>query len=1319
MDDGNTVGEVHNLVSGGTQRAVMQGGTFHVYVGAEAPTAPLPTENIGDGWVRAAERSTVWNHVTDEQGAQKLRAHACSVIAKLACVRDAAQNTLTTDPWQDPGTAVRFIDRVEWLLGEPTDGKPLDLYPAEAALLVLVPFLYGANRAQTASGWARVEPYRIDPLPDADEDRRAFEAFAGGHGRLIKRAALRTDATHPIGWWLFHRWLLERGEHAEAGPVRELLHEIKDPELVHDLGEILEPGRVTALLHAVRRGPNVTNAEFLDRLSGEDQIRVPAVPARQRVRDRRIALLLALAYGTCLDMAALPNVVVEHVGIPHPVDLGQLRETVELATWGGQSAHPTLRADCHHEAVIEGLRQYVARANEVLNSVDRTARDRIPQPMPRFPTNLSADEVRPAEGAFDGWAGFRLDEGRVRELLMGVQLYKDRDLAVRELYQNALDACRYRRARTQYLDRIGGGASYAFTGRIDFEQGRDVEGRAYLECRDNGIGMGEAELRGVFSQAGARFAEQSDFKLEHAAWREVDQPVEMHPNSRFGIGVLSYFMLADEFTVTTCRMGLDGKPGSVLRASIHGPGHLFRIVTTTEQSVEPGTRVRLYLREEEKLACVDVLERLLGAAEFATSARNESRRSHWAAGVVKERKQPDGERFGLDAHGVRTAWEEAPPGVQLTWTEHGGALLVDGLVVQPAQHKGVVSSASSGLTGVVVNLSGSYAPAQLSADRAEVLDDIGPALHTLLVQAADAFVVADCPALPDFAWLCRVALGSTELADLVTNALIRAGRPIPYGSGVLDVSRCGVLPSDMKTLPARGHGTQRDAAPWNFSGEPPGHIHLWRLLAHEDERTLSKLTPFCPELGDPQTVLPAMPSDQLLLAHPPSLHGITHWSWATPLSSLGHFLPPNPSRDIPLDTALYRAAVLGIHDLRTEGILDVLKASGSDLRMLCDASGRPLRRSTDATVTELVRKAAETEKEPKEVAVLWRGLGIDVPSAVESLADFARHDPLLVHDPQNPVKWFSPGDTVPPGRIVQACLDLDITVSEACGHYEARGLHPDRVALPERPDRQLSLILRSGCEKGKGFWLSRAGLVPPVQLLYAARILNMPPAEALTKYRDLGFNPPSVFPEDATTDDLAFLDGDRWGDDALSLSPPDPLPYTLLLAPGAHQLGSTIERFRKYGFDVPFKAPHRLDDLDEQLLSTHGPCYWYDLFVGNTMPFAYLVVAARSLFRSPAELAERMATYGLKVSCPDMPAGLSVTTAHELLIESKYDETYMCVGDELSWQELLSRNTNLNASLEQITHWLAELGMPVPDIGEQLHHALARVPRPVADRTCA
>ncbi|QFZ16527.1 wHTH domain-containing protein [Saccharothrix syringae] len=45
---------------------------------------------------------------------------------------------------------------------------------------------------------------------------------------------------------------------------------------------------------------------------------------------------------------------------------------------------------------------------------------------------------------------FRLADDRIQELLMGKQLYGDPGLAVRELYQNALDACRYRKARTEF-----------------------------------------------------------------------------------------------------------------------------------------------------------------------------------------------------------------------------------------------------------------------------------------------------------------------------------------------------------------------------------------------------------------------------------------------------------------------------------------------------------------------------------------------------------------------------------------------------------------------------------------------------------------------------------------------------------------------------------------------------------------------------------------------------------------------------------------------------------------------------------------------------
>jgi hypothetical protein len=234
----------------------------------------------------------------------------------------------------------------------------------------------------------------------------------------------------------------------------------------------------------------------------------------------------------------------------------------------------------------------------------------------------------------------------------------------------------------------------------------------------------------------------------------------------------------------------------------------------------------------------------------------------------------------------------------------------------------------------------------------------------------------------------------------------------------------------------------------------------------------------------------------------------------------------------------------------------------------------------------------------------------------------------------------------------------------------------------------------------------------PLQSLLAAHKLDMTPTEALGRYRELGFSPPCPFPDDATTDDLALFNS-WWVDDPLGIAPPGPLPYDLLLQSGAHRLGPAIRRFEDYGFNVPFRAPHRPDELDEQLLSLSGPCSWFGLSVGDTMPFAYLVVAARSVLRPPAELAERMATYGLTVSCPDLPAGLSAVDAHELLWDSKYDETYLSASNQLTWQELLRRAAELNANLEQVVRWLAELGIPVPDIGEQLRRALARVPRPL------
>ncbi|MFD5228435.1 hypothetical protein ACFWJ5_07810 [Streptomyces qaidamensis] len=372
------------------------------------------------------------------------------------------------DPWCDSRIATAFPDNVEWLLGEPPgDGtKGLDLYPAEASLLVLFPFLHRVHYLRRAVRLAQVRPWSLRPAGTADPDRQGFEVFAEESEALVRRALRDPGAEPLVGWWLCHRRLAQHGEFSDSDSVHTLMAELGDCAV--EPGAALAADRVTVLLHGLRRGPDVCHPEFLNLLPADDRVRCG--PGHQQIRFQRVGLLVALAYGMSVETTALPDIVAEHLAIPYPVDLPLLHRTLAEAHWGGSRDLPVLRAECHHEAVVEGLREYTARADAMLHAIRRTVRERVNQPMPDLPTRLSADGVVPSRGTFDGYARFRSDGRRVLDLAMGIELYKDRDLAVRELYQNALDACRYRRARQEYLDRTTEPSGTPYTGSISAEQ---------------------------------------------------------------------------------------------------------------------------------------------------------------------------------------------------------------------------------------------------------------------------------------------------------------------------------------------------------------------------------------------------------------------------------------------------------------------------------------------------------------------------------------------------------------------------------------------------------------------------------------------------------------------------------------------------------------------------------------------------------------------------------------------------------------------------------------------------------------------------------
>lgn len=130
---------------------------------------------------------------------------------------------------------------------------------------------------------------------------------------------------------------------------------------------------------------------------------------------------------------------------------------------------------------------------------------------------------------------FELASHEIVELLVGNKIYDTPTwTVVRELLQNAVDACRLRAAL--YAD---------YTPRIQLEFTPAAAGQpARLQVADNGVGMTEAIARGYFLRVGKSYYSSPDFKARYGEQN-------FSPIARFGVGVLSCFLVADTVTVST------------------------------------------------------------------------------------------------------------------------------------------------------------------------------------------------------------------------------------------------------------------------------------------------------------------------------------------------------------------------------------------------------------------------------------------------------------------------------------------------------------------------------------------------------------------------------------------------------------------------------------------------------------------------------------------------------------------------------------------------------------------------------------------------
>ncbi|MEU7673578.1 caspase family protein [Micromonospora taraxaci] len=725
---------------------------------------------VSTAWRRAVESSPLWQRVeTTNTDASGIRRAVIEIVEDCAtrwleCREHLADRTGMRDAWSAQDYPVRVLAAIELCLPERAT-----LTSGEVAVVVAAPFLREIGLSAGLRLAAGIRPqdftrtYRDGPRSDLEITHAMHEHVCRRAEGLARRG--QTEARDALAAWLVHRWLAGRASLWDDSHMCESLQ------------------RLAAAV--VRQGgtANVTARELFSQLrvlvrgiDGDPEDRRLIEGLHAHIFDRRLrslAAVLWLAGVMAADPRRMPTVVVDHVGVGSELPLSALHAATVKATWRRTGDELALTAVCDHPALYAAFEGLVRRADEARRVLSGLELDeRFSRSLPaRFSSENVRAEINEGTPAFDTpLLQFRLSDDKVRELLMGRQLYGEPELAIRELYQNALDACRYRRTRRAYLERVDVPTT-SWTGRIEIRQGVAADGREFIECTDNGVGMGKDVLLSTFANAGERFVYRPTFRAEYARWQELVPPLQMVPNSQFGVGVFSYFMLAEEITIATRPIGEDdvvAQHGYSVR--IASSGSLFQITPSTDMP-GGGTRVRLYLTGEDRISVLRTLRRLLWVAEFEVD--------------VAEEEGP-GEVWHPEELRYPTATvKPLKHGADLWWVSGEGGLAADGVRTNEKRH------------GLVVNLRAARRP-QFTVDRNR--------LREWDREWIKGEIRASLPALEEWPgltlpWLWRVTKKTPMVAEQVFDWLVAHRRQVPvegsFAHGTLaPIERVGCLPGD-------------------------------------------------------------------------------------------------------------------------------------------------------------------------------------------------------------------------------------------------------------------------------------------------------------------------------------------------------------------------------------------------------------------------------------------------------------------------------------------------------------------------------------------
>jgi molecular chaperone HtpG len=303
------------------------------------------------------------------------------------------------------------------------------------------------------------------------------------------------------------------------------------------------------------------------------------------------AAALRLADILDFDRERTPRILFESLGISSrilpgaEVSLQEWQKHMSVHSLAIEMDEIVVSADSHHPALEKAVRDFCLAIEREVRDTQAVLRQNTAGVTAKYAIELPISvraRVRSVGYMYKDMS-LELNQAAISSLLMGERLYSHPAAALRELIQNAIDATL---ARTE-LDGTTG-----LTPRVDVAMETDEVGRHWIKVTDDGVGMDEHVLTEYFLKLGNSYYESPEFRrLLMQSGRSKD---DFNPISRFGIGLMSVFMIADVLRVDTMSFRSPRGDGAARSVRVERLGALA-FVTDSADRAKPGTTIRARL----------------------------------------------------------------------------------------------------------------------------------------------------------------------------------------------------------------------------------------------------------------------------------------------------------------------------------------------------------------------------------------------------------------------------------------------------------------------------------------------------------------------------------------------------------------------------------------------------------------------------------------------------------------------------------------------------------------------------------------------------